>query len=55
MLHVLIATDGSLYTGHDAIKVRYNPFDGARYPGGEVQKIVVLNRYQPYACLLSQN
>ena len=24
----------------------FNPFDGHRYPWGEVQKIVVLNRYQ---------
>ena len=48
-LHVMRATDGSLYTGHDAIKVRYNLFDGPRYPWGEVQKIVVLNRYQPDA------
>ena len=48
-LHVMRATDGSLYTGHDAIKVRYDLFDGPRYPWGEVQKIVVLNRYQPDA------
>ncbi len=48
-LHVMLATDGSLYTGHDAIKVRYNLFDGSRYPWGEVQKMVVLNRYQPDA------
>lgn len=46
MLHVLCATDGSLYTGHDTVKVTFNPFDGHRYPWGEVQKIVVLNRYQ---------
>jgi adenine deaminase len=49
MLHVMRAIDGSLYTGHDALKVRFNPFDGSRYPWGEVQKIVVLNRYQPDA------
>ncbi len=48
-LHVLCATDGSLYTGHDAVKLGNNPFDGSRYPWGEVQKIVVLNRYQPDA------
>ena len=48
-LHVICANDGSLYTGHDAIKVTYNPFDGSRYPWGEVQKIVVVNRYQPDA------
>ena len=48
-LHVLCATDGSLYTGHDAVKLSNNPFDGSRYPWGEVQKIVVLNRYQPDA------
>ena len=48
-LHVMRATDGSLYTGHDAIKVSFNPFDGSRYPWGEVQKMVVLNRYQPDA------
>ena len=49
MLHVMCATDGSLYTGHDAAKLRSNPFDGSRYPWSEVQKIVVLNRYQPNA------
>ena len=48
-LHVLRASDGSLYTGHDAVKVSSNPFDGSRYPWGEVQKMVVLNRYQPDA------
>ena len=48
-LHVMCATDGSLYTGHDAAKLRSNPFDGSRYPWSEVQKIVVLNRYQPDA------
>ncbi len=48
-LHVMRATDGSLYTGHDAAKLRSNPFDGSRYPWSEVQKIVVLNRYQPDA------
>lgn len=26
-----------------------HPFDGSRYPWGEVQKMVVLNRYQPDA------
>lgn len=49
ILHVLRATDGSLYTGHDAMKVNYNPFDGSRYPWNEVQKMVVLNRYKPDA------
>ena len=48
-LHVMRATDGSLYTGHDAIKVTFNPFDGSRYSWSETQKIVVLNRYQPDA------
>ena len=48
-LHVMRATDGSLYTGHDAAKLRSNPFDGSWYPWSEVQKIVVLNRYQPDA------
>lgn len=46
-LHVIRAVDGSLYTGHDAIKVKTNFFDGSRYTWGEVQKMVVLNRYQP--------
>ena len=46
---MICANDGSLYTGHDAIKVTFNPFDGSRYPWGEVQKIVVVNRYQPDA------
>lgn len=47
--HVLCATDGSLYTAHDAIKPSNTPFDSARYPWNEVQKMVVLNRYQPDA------
>ena len=48
-LHVLCATDGSLYTAHDVIKPSNTTFDGARYPWSEVQKMVVLNRYQPDA------
>ena len=47
--HVLCATDGSLYTAHDAIKPSNTTFDSARYPWNEVQKMVVLNRYQPDA------
>lgn len=49
ILHVIRAVDGSLHTGHDAIKAKTNIFDSPRYPWGEVQKIVVLNRYQPDA------
>jgi adenine deaminase len=48
-LHVIRATDGSLYSGHDTINMRFNTFDSSSFPWSEVQKIVVLNRYQPDA------
>ena len=47
--HIMCATDGSLYTGHETVKITGDPFEDSRYPWGEVQKIVVLNRYQPNA------
>ena len=47
--HIMSATDGSLYTGHETVKITGNPFEDSRYPWAEVQKIVVLNRYQPEA------
>ena len=48
-IHIMKATDGSLYTGHEAVTITGNPFQDSRYPWAEVQKIVVLNRYQPNA------
>jgi adenine deaminase len=48
-VHIMRATDGSLYTGHEEVKVTGNPFEDSRYPWAEVQKVVVLNRYQPNA------
>ena len=47
--HVIHVTDGSLYTGHEIVKVTGNPFEDSRYPWNEVQKVVVLNRYVPNA------
>lgn len=47
--HVMCVTDGSLYTGHEVVKITGNPFEDSRYPWTEVQKIVVLNRYKPDA------
>ncbi len=46
-VHIMCVTDGSLYTGHDVVKITGNPFEDSRYPWNEVQKIVVLNRYVP--------
>ena len=46
-VHIMCATDGSLYTGHDIVEITGNPFEDSRYPWNEVQKIVVLNRYVP--------
>ena len=48
-VHIMNATDGSLYTGHEEVKITGNPFEDSRYPWAEVQKIVVLNRYEPNA------
>ena len=48
-MHIMSATDGSLYTGHEVVTITGNPFEDSRYPWAEVQKIVVLNRYQPHA------
>ena len=48
-LHVMCAADGSLYTRHDTVNISTSPFDGHRYPWGEVQKTVVINRYRPDA------
>ncbi len=44
-LHIIHATDGSLITGHDEVVLTGNPLVDSRYPWDEVQKIVVLNRY----------
>ena len=48
-IHVMSVTDGSLYTGHEVLKITGNVFEDSRYPWTEVQKIVVLNRYEPNA------
>jgi len=48
-VHVIYATNGSLLTGHDEIKVSGNPLFDSQYPWTEVQKIVVYNRYTPGA------
>ena len=48
-MHIMSVTDGSLYTGHEIVKITGNPFEDSRYPWTEVQKIVVLNRYEPDA------
>ena len=46
-VHVIVATDGSLLTGHDTLTPA-TPFgEGSEWQG--VQKIVVLNRYTPGA------
>lgn len=51
-VHIMSATDGSLYTGHEEVMITGNPFEDSRYPWAEVQKIVVLNRYEPNARLV---
>ena len=48
-VHIIHATDGSLLTEHDRVKLTGNPLLDARYPWTEVQKIVVYNRYTPGA------
>jgi len=45
-VHVILAEDGSLLTGSQEIHVTGNPFLDAQHNWGEVQKIVVYNRYQ---------
>ncbi len=44
-VHVIHATDGSLLTAHDVVKLTGNPLFDSQYPWTEVQKIVVYNRY----------
>lgn len=46
--HIILATDGSLLTGHDEVQLKGSWF-GETYPWLEVQKIVVYNRYYPGA------
>lgn len=47
--HIIYATDGSLYTGHEVVEVTGDPMKDSRYPWHEVQKVVVYNRYDPKA------
>ena len=44
-VHVIHASDGSLLTAHDVVKVTGNPLFDSQYPWTEVQKIIVYNRY----------
>lgn len=44
-VHVIHASDGSLLTSHEVVKVTGNPLFDSQYPWTEVQKIVVYNRY----------
>ena len=46
---IIVATDGSIYTGHEVVPLTGNPLIDALYPWPEVQKIVVYNRYTPGA------
>ena len=48
-VHVIHASDGSLLTEHEVVKVSGNPLFDSQYPWPEVQKIVVYNRYEPGA------
>ena len=48
-VHVIHATNGSLLTDHEVVKVTGNPLFDSQYPWDEVQKIVVYNRYVPGA------
>ena len=48
-VHVIHASDGSLLTDHEVVKVSGNPLFDSQYPWTEVQKIVVYNRYVPGA------
>lgn len=45
-VHVIHASDGSLLTEHDVVKVTGNPLFDSQYPWSEVQKIIVYNRYE---------
>lgn len=47
--HIICATDKSLYTGHEVVKVTGDPMKDSHYPWHEVQKVVVYNRYAPSA------
>ena len=47
--HIILATDRSLYTGHDVVEVTGDPMKDSHYPWHEVQKVVVYNRYTPSA------
>ena len=49
IVHVIHASDGSLLTDHEEVKVSGNPLFDSQYPWTEVQKIVVYNRYLPGA------
>jgi len=45
-IHIILAEDGSLLTGHDKVTLTDdNPKKQSDYPWNEVQKIVVYNRY----------
>ena len=44
-VHIIVASDGSLLTGHDIVEVSGNPLTDHKYPWTDVQKIVVYNRY----------
>ena len=48
-VYVIHASDGSLLTAHEVVKVSGNPLFDSQYPWPEVQKIVVYNRYEPGA------
>ena len=48
-MHIIHATDGSLYTNHKVEYVTGDPMQDSRYPWHEVQKVVVYNRYTPSA------
>ena len=44
--HIILASEGSLLTGHDIVQIAGDPLKDARYPWHDVQKIVVYNRYE---------
>lgn len=48
-MHIIRATDGSLYTNHEVEYVTGDPMKDSRYPWHEVQKVVVYNRYDSSA------
>lgn len=43
--HIILASEGSLLTGHDVVTICGDPMKDACYPWHDVQKIVVYNRY----------